>query len=106
VYDELTNQGGSLCTLNGGHYVCIHDGVRCQSGLSIGALGAWLVGVPSEVVIGGLAGAVIFVTFAAEYPIKRRLLLSVISFFCGLLFYKPTATILIGLASNASRRDS
>jgi hypothetical protein len=63
-----------------------------NQGLSIGALGAWLVGVPSEVVIGGLAGAVIFVTFAAEYPIKRRLLLSVISFFCGLLFYKPTAS--------------
>jgi hypothetical protein len=42
-----------------------------NQGLSIGALGAWLVGVPSEVVIGGLAGAVIFVTFAAEYPIKR-----------------------------------
>lgn len=70
-----------------------------NQGLSIGALGAWLVGVPSEVVIGSLAGAVIFVTFAAEYPIKRRLLLAVISFFCGLLFYKPTATILIGLAA-------
>jgi len=68
-------------------------------GLSLGALGAWLVGVPSEVVIGGLAGAVIFVTFAAEYPIKRRLILAVISFLCGLLFYKPTATILTGLAT-------
>lgn len=72
-----------------------------NQGLSIGALGAWLVGVPSEVVIGSLAGAVIFVTFAAEYPIKRRLLLAVISFFCGLLFYKPTATILIGFATLA-----
>lgn len=43
-----------------------------NQGLSLGALGAWLVGVPSEVVIGGLAGAVIFVTFAAEYPIKAE----------------------------------
>lgn len=70
-----------------------------NQGLSVGALAAWLVGVPSEVAIGSLAGAVIFVTFAAEYPIKRRLLLAVVSFFCGLLFYKPTATILIGLAT-------
>lgn len=70
-----------------------------NQGLGTGALAAWLVGVPLEVVIGALAGAVIFVTFAAEYEIKRRLYLAVISFFCGLLFYKPTATILIGFAS-------
>ena len=70
-----------------------------NQGLSFGALAAWLVGVPPEVVIGALAGAGIFVTFASEYPIRRRLMLAVISFFCGLLFYKPTATILIGLAT-------
>lgn len=72
-----------------------------NQGLSAGALTAWLIGVPFEVAFGSLAGAVIFVTFAAEYPIKRRLLLAVISFFCGLLFYKPTATILIGFATLA-----
>lgn len=70
-----------------------------NQGLGFGALTAWLVGVPPEVVIGSLAGAVIFVTFAFEYPIKRRLWLAVISFFCGLLFYKPTSTILIGFAT-------
>lgn len=70
-----------------------------NQGLSLGALAAWLAGVPPEVVIGALAGAVIFVTFAAEYQIKRRLLLAVISFFCGLIFYKPTATILIGVST-------
>ncbi|MDI0475878.1 phage holin family protein [Escherichia coli] len=70
-----------------------------NQGLILAALTAWLVGMPSEVAIGSMAGAVIFVTFAAEYPIKRRLLLAVISFFCGLLFYKPTATILIGFAT-------
>lgn len=67
--------------------------------LSMGSLAAVIAGVPPEVALGALSGAVIFVTFAAEYEIKRRLYLSVISFFCGLLFYKPTATILIGLAT-------
>ncbi|HHU2814422.1 phage holin family protein [Escherichia coli] len=67
--------------------------------LSMGALASVVAGVPPEVALGSLAGAVIFVTSAIEYPIKRRVLLSVLSFLCGLLFYKATAAILIGLAS-------
>ncbi|EGT4286814.1 putative holin [Cronobacter dublinensis] len=67
--------------------------------LSIGALASVLAGVPPEVALGALAGAVIFVTSAVEYPIKRRVLLAVLSFLCGLLFYKATAAILIGIAS-------
>lgn len=49
--------------------------------------------------LGTLSGAVIFITSAVEYSIRRRLLLSILSFLCGLLFYKPTASILIGVAS-------
>ena len=67
--------------------------------LSLGALASVVYGVPPEVALGALAGAVIFVTSAVEYPIRRRLLLSLLSFICGLLFYKPTASILIGVAS-------
>lgn len=67
--------------------------------LSASALAAWVMGVPIEAVLGALAGAVIFVTFAVEYPIRRRLLLSVFSFFCGILFYKPISSILVGLSS-------
>ncbi|TBL50593.1 hypothetical protein EYY98_09155 [Obesumbacterium proteus] len=67
--------------------------------LSIGSLAAVIAGVPPEVALGALAGAVIFVTSAVEYPIRRRVLLSMLSFLCGLLFYKPTASILIGVAS-------
>ncbi|HDS9361865.1 putative holin [Klebsiella pneumoniae] len=70
-----------------------------NQGLSYGALAAVLAGVPPEVALGSLAGAVIFVTSAVEYPIRRRVLLSLLSFLCGLLFYKPTASVLIGLAS-------
>lgn len=70
-----------------------------NQGLSYGALAAVLAGVPPEVALGSLAGAVIFVTSAVEYPMRRRLLLSFLSFLCGLLFYKPTASILIGIAS-------
>lgn len=70
-----------------------------NQGLSLGALASVVAGVPQEVALGALAGAVIFVTSAVEYPIKRRLLLAFLSFFCGLLFYKATASILIGIAS-------
>lgn len=70
-----------------------------NQGLSYGALAAVVAGVPPEVALGSLAGAVIFVTSAIEYPIRRRVLLSFLSFLCGLLFYKPTASILIGMAS-------
>ncbi|EKG5120670.1 hypothetical protein O3Q73_003854 [Escherichia coli] len=67
--------------------------------LSVSSLAAVIAGVPPEVALGALAGAVIFVTSAIEYPIHRRVLLSMLSFLCGLLFYKPTASILIGIAS-------
>lgn len=67
--------------------------------LSVSSLAAVIVGVPPEVALGALAGAVIFVTSAVEYPIHRRVLLSMLSFLCGLLFYKPAASILIGIAS-------
>lgn len=70
-----------------------------NQGLSYGALAAVVAGVPPEVALGSLAGAVIFVTSAIEYPVKRRVLLSLLSFLCGLLFYKPTASVLIRLAS-------
>ncbi|EFH5279201.1 putative holin [Escherichia coli] len=70
-----------------------------NQGLSLSALVSVLAGVPPEVALGALAGAVIFVTSAVEYPIRRRVLLSMLSFLCGLLFYKPAASILIGIAS-------
>ncbi|WP_133460517.1 putative holin [Scandinavium goeteborgense] len=70
-----------------------------NQGLSFSALAAVLAGTPPEVAIGSLMGAVIFVTFASEYPIRRRLILAMVSFVLGLLFYKPTSSILIGVAS-------
>ena len=70
-----------------------------NQGLSLSALLPVVAGVPPEVALGALAGAVIFVTSDVEYPIRRRVLLSMLSFLCGLLFYKPAASILIGIAS-------
>lgn len=67
--------------------------------LSMSSMAAVIAGVPPEVALGALSGAVIFITSAVEYPIRRRVLLSMLSFLCGLLFYKPTASILIGVAS-------
>ena len=67
--------------------------------LSLSALDSVVAGVPPEVALGALAGAVIFVTSANEFPVKRRVLLTFLSFLCGLLFYKATAAMLIGFAS-------
>ncbi|MHA8112864.1 putative holin [Kosakonia cowanii] len=67
--------------------------------LSLSAMASVVAGVPPEVALGALAGAVIFVTSATEFPVKRRVLLSLLSFLCGLLFYKATAAMLIGIAS-------
>ncbi len=67
--------------------------------LSMGSLAAVIVGVPPDVALGSLAGAVIFVTSAVEYPVRRRVLLSILSFLCGLLFYKPAASVIIGIAT-------
>ncbi len=41
-----------------------------NQGLSYGALAAVIAGVPPEVALGSLAGAVIFVTSAVEYPVS------------------------------------
>ena len=70
-----------------------------NQGLSMSALMSVFAGVPPEVALGALAGAVIFVTSEVEYHIRRRVLLSMLSFLCGPLFYKPAASILIGIAS-------
>lgn len=68
-----------------------------NQGLSYGALAAVIAGVPPEVALGSLAGAVIFVTSAIEYPVKRRVLRRYSASLRSL--YKPTASILIGVAS-------
>ena len=73
--------------------------VKINQILSLGALASVIGGAPPEVALGSLAGTVIFVTSAVEYSIFRRVLLSMLSFLCGLLFYKPVASILIGIAS-------
>lgn len=59
--------------------------------LSVSSLAAVIVGVPPEVALGALAGAVIFVTSAVEYPIRRRVFLSMLSFLCGLLFLQTSS---------------
>lgn len=69
------------------------------SGLSTSAWVAFVSGVPPEVVLGAFSGSVIFVTAAQEYPIKRRLLLALVSFIAGILVSRPAAGILIAIIS-------
>ncbi|TAI99914.1 putative holin [Pectobacterium versatile] len=63
------------------------------------AIAAFLAGLPAEVVLGAFMGAVIFVTAATEYPLRRRLFFSLVSFISGLIAYKPAATVLAGIAN-------
>jgi len=69
------------------------------SGLSGSAWLAFFSGVPPEVVLGAFSGSVIFVTAAQEYPIKRRLLLALVSFIAGILVSRPAAGIIIAIIS-------
>ena len=69
-------------------------------GLTVTAMAGFIAGLPPSVVLGAFAGAVIFVTSATEYPIKRRVLLSFLSLVCGLIAYKPIAAVIIGLVSS------
>ncbi|MFQ6256129.1 hypothetical protein HB991_13625 [Yersinia mollaretii] len=57
-------------------------------------VGFWS-GLDAEVVLGAFAGTVIFVTSAVEFPIKRRLILSLVSFIIGIITYRPVAAFII-----------
>lgn len=64
---------------------------------------AWLsyfYGLPAEVVLGAFTGAVIFITAAQEYPIKKRLVLTLVSFIAGILLYRPAASMVIAIMTN------
>lgn len=61
---------------------------------------SYFAGLSPEVVLGAFSGAVIFVTSATEFPVRRRLLLSCVSFIAGVIMCRPVSIILIGLARN------
>lgn len=103
VYDIAINYDGSvLCTVQ---VVAMTDPLSVSStgavisGLSGSAWLAFFSGVPPEVVLGAFSGSVIFVTAAQEYPIKRRLLLALVSFIAGILVSRPAAGIIIAIIS-------
>lgn len=54
---------------------------------------------PPEVVLGAFSGSVIFVTAAQEYPIKKRLILALISFIAGVIVSRPAAALIIAIIS-------
>lgn len=60
--------------------------IRCLTGT---AAGAYLSGLPAEVVLGSFAGALIFIVSATEYSTFRRLVLALASFVCGISMYHP-----------------
>jgi len=69
------------------------------SGLSGSAWLSFFYGVPPEVVLGAFSGSVIFVTAAQEYPIKKRLILAMISFIAGVIVSRPAAALIIAIIS-------
>lgn len=61
---------------------------------------SYINGVPAEVVLGAFTGAVIFVTAADEFPLTKRLILGLASFFAGIIFCRPAASILLAVAAH------
>lgn len=60
--------------------------IRCFTGT---AAGAYLSGLPAEVVLGAFGGALIFTVSATEYSTLRRVVLALASFVCGISMYHP-----------------
>ncbi|MCP9661532.1 putative holin [Escherichia fergusonii] len=60
--------------------------IRCFTGT---AAGAYLSGLPAEVVLGAFGGALIFIVSATEYSTLRRVVLALASFICGTAFCLP-----------------
>lgn len=99
---DINYDGGELCAMQ---VVSMTDPLSVTgtsaviSGLSGSAWLAFFYGVPPEVVLGAFSGSVIFVTAAQEYPIKRRLILALISFIAGVIVSRPAAALLIAIIS-------
>lgn len=59
------------------------------------AFGAFLAGLPADVVLGAFAGAIFFVATASDYGIGSRLTLGLGSFIVGIIAYQPIAGLII-----------
>ncbi|MGR6439412.1 putative holin [Proteus mirabilis] len=75
----------------------MQEDVYTKAGIGTTAFLGYFAGLPAEVVMGSLLGAIFFTTAATEYSFKRRLVLAFLSFVCGLIFFSPAATIFISV---------
>lgn len=73
----------------------MHEDISVKTTLSLAAFFSYLVGLPAEVVIDSLMGAIYFITAAMEYILLRRSVLALVSFIFGLLFFSPAAAMFI-----------
>lgn len=73
----------------------MHEDITVKTTLSFAAFFSYFAGLPAEVVMGSLMGAIYFITAATEYTLLRRSVLALVSFISGLLFFSPAAAMFI-----------
>lgn len=73
----------------------MHEDLSVKTTLSLAAFFSYFAGLPAEVVMGSLMGAIYFITAATEYTLLRRSILALVSFISGLLFFSPAAAMFI-----------
>ncbi|MBC5790632.1 hypothetical protein GKR69_12525 [Providencia alcalifaciens] len=90
----------------------MHENTTAVTGLSLASFVSYFSGLPPEVVMGAILGAIYFTTAATEFPLAIRSIFAMLSFAAGLLLFSPFATIfvsmtgLIGVKPDAYNVDS
>ncbi|MDM9282596.1 putative holin [Providencia rettgeri] len=90
----------------------MNENATAVTGLSIASFLGYFSGLPPEVVMGAILGAIYFTTAATEFSFAIRSVFAILSLGAGLLFFSPFATIfvsmtgLIGVKPDAYNIDS
>lgn len=77
----------------------MNENAAAVTTLSFASFASYFSGLPPEVVMGAILGAIYFTTAATEFPFAIRFLFAMLSFAAGLLFFSPFATIFVSMTS-------
>lgn len=81
------------------------SGTAITSGLGVTTLLSYWAGIPSGVIIGSFAGAVVYVLTNSDVPIFKRLTFFLISFLVGIIGAGYTAKVIEGFTRVWTQSD-
>lgn len=75
----------------------MNENEAAVTGLGLTSFLSYFSGLPPEVVMGAILGAIYFTTAATEFSLATRSVLALLSLAAGLLFFSPFATIFVSM---------